>query len=565
VDMSSVQAAETTATINTSVLNVRGGPGLSYNVVKKVKQGEKYSIVERKGDWVKIKLSGSQQGWVASWLIKESSPTAVDSSTLKASVNGLRIRTGPGASFQIIGHLDKGQEANFQSKNENWTKIKYKNTVGWVSSQYLDSSQGSVRNPDPTNTGTSKTGKITATVLNVRSNPTLQGSVVGKLKRGDSIVIVSEREDWVEIRFKQANAWIHSDFVSLSASNTQTSNPSPEPTLSKTGKVTASSLNVRDSGSLNGKVVASIKQGEKVKILSESNQWLEIQMSNGKKGWIAGWFVQVDTAPQPQQQTPSDNHDQDKVTILHNGTNLRSGPSTNSKVVARVNEGNRYQILATKGDWYEIQLSNNKTAYVAGWIVSVSGTTEKIERPGVNQYLKGQTIVLDPGHGGNDSGALGRNGTLEKNLTLRTARLLYDKLSAAGANVILTRNSDSYVSLASRVSISHYRNADVFLSVHYDSSVDSSARGITSYYYESLDRPVAQTLQPEMIKYTGLRDRGSRIGNFQVLRTNRQPSVLLELGYLSNLSEELTVNSSSFQEKVSNGVYYGLAHYFKAN
>ncbi|MBD8069312.1 SH3 domain-containing protein [Bacillus sp. PS06] len=555
-------AAESTATINTQILNVRGGPGLSYKVIKQVKMGEKFSIIETKGDWYKVKLSNSQDGWVASWLVKANTVSKqATSSSVTSTANGLRIRTGPGTSFQVVGSIDKGQQAALIEKNENWTKINYKNTQGWVSSQYITGGATSSSSPSGNTSTSTKTGKITANSLNVRSQASQTASVLGKLNTGDTVPVTNTTGNWVGIEYKNKKAFVHKDYITI-----QTNNSSNQTTTSQkgTGVVTASSLNVRNSNSLSGSIVASLKKGNSVTIVSESNDWLEIQLSNGNKGWVASWYIERKVSP-TTPSTGSSTEQGNSVKILSNGTNIRSGASTTTNVIARANEGDTYKIVSTEGDWYKIEISNGKTGYIAGWIVQVlGGNVQAIQKPGVNQYLKNKTIILDPGHGGRDSGAVGSRGTLEKNLTLRTAKLVHDKLSAAGANVILSRSSDTYVSLASRVSISHYRNADAFVSIHFDSINDSSVRGITSYYYKNIDLPVATALQTELIKYTGLKDRGHRSGNYQVLRSNRQPSVLLELGFLSNVSEELTVNSSSYQENVSNGIYYGLAQYFKS-
>ncbi|MEH7379824.1 SH3 domain-containing protein [Bacillus sp. JJ1533] len=566
--------AESIAVINTSVLNVREGPGLSYGRTAQVKQGEKYTIIERKNEWVKLQLSSGKTGWVASWLIKEnqsnSSPTTT-SSTVVSTVDGLRFRSGPGTSFQIIGSLNKGNEAKFIEANENWTKLSFNGHVGWVSSQFIKAKQttgstNSNSNPTSNSSSAKKTGTITASILNVRDQPNLQGRVIGKLKQNANVTITNEREKWLEIVFGGRSAWIHRDFVAGISSKEEekpsqpTTPPKSPSNQGKIGIVTASSLNVRDSGSLSGKIIGSLKQGNKVTIDEEVNNWSRITLSNGTKGWIASWYldVQMDT----KTETPSTG--QSTVKILYNGTNIRSGASTSHSVVARGNEGDSFAMVTKDGDWYKINLPGNKIGYVAGWLVSVNGAQNIVERPGVNQYLKGKTIVIDPGHGGNDSGAIGVSGSYEKHLNLRTASMVVDKLNASGANVVMTRNSDNYVSLRSRVSISHYRNADAFVSIHYDSIYDRNVRGVTSYYYKNIDVGLASTLQSELVKNTGFKNRQHRQGNYQVLRENRNPSVLLELGFLSNPTEEYTVNTNNFQENVSNGIYYGLAQYFKS-
>ncbi|MEH7223128.1 SH3 domain-containing protein [Bacillus sp. JJ1566] len=562
--------AENIAVINTPVLNVREGPGLSYGRTAQVKQGEKFTIIERKNEWVKLQLSSGKTGWVASWLITENQSNQapfISSSTVVSTVDGLRFRSGPGTSFQVIGSLNKGNEARFIETNENWTKISFNGHNGWVSSQFITAKQSSGStnsNTSSNSSSTKKTGTVTASILNVRDQPNLQGRIVGKLKQNANVTITNERENWIEIVFGGSSAWIHRDFIAgISSTEEKPSQPAAPPQSptkqGKIGIVTASSLNVRDNGSLSGKIIGNLIQGNKVTIEEEINNWSHITLSNGTKGWVASWYldIQLDTS------TEAPNSGQTTVKVLYNGTNIRSGSSTSHPVAARANEGDSFPMIAKEGDWFKISLPGNKIGYVAGWIVSVNGTQNIVERPGVNQYLKGKTIVIDPGHGGNDSGAIGVSGTYEKILNLRTANMVVDKLNASGANVVMTRNSDNYVSLRSRVSISHYRNADAFVSIHYDSIYDRNVRGVTSYYYKNIDVGLASSIQSELVKNTGFKDRQHRQGNYQVLRENRNPSVLLELGFLSNPTEEYAVNTTNFQENVSNGIYYGLAQYFK--
>ncbi|QOR65652.1 SH3 domain-containing protein [Cytobacillus suaedae] len=588
---SNVSASEEFATINVDILNIRKGPGLSFEVVKKATRGEKYPILERKNDWLMVQLPGGSDGWLAAWLIKEdkSEEKVTDSTTkVESTVDWLRVRSGPGTSFQIVGHLNKGQEVEFVSKNENWVKVLLNGKEGWVSAEYLSNvgNKEKQNEQQPSQSITKTTGIVTATVLNVRDQASLQSKIVSKLKKDDKVKIVGERENWLEISVDQGSAWVSSEFIEITEStvhpqpeapedeeevedqpdsNDENNNDNPNPNEKISAVVTASILNVRDQGSLSGKVIDKVAQGDIVKILQENSQWCEVELSNNKTGWVASWYLEKNKESQ-QPSTPVETGDtSSKVKILHNGSNIRSGPSTGTNVVMRANEGDTFIILAVEGDWFKIELPNKQVGYIAGWIVETSGgTIPNIEKPGMNQYFKNKTIVIDPGHGGRDSGAIGIKGTFEKDMTLRTSKLLFDKLKASEANVVLTRSSDVYVSLRSRVSLSHYRNADAFISVHYDSVNDRSVRGITSYYYKNaLDAPLAAAIQKEMIKHTKLRDRGHRFGNYHVLRDNKQPSVLLELGYLSNSTEELTIISGNFQENISNGIYYGLAQYFK--
>lgn len=132
--------------------------------------------------------------------------------------------------------------------------------------------------------------------------------------------------------------------------------------------------------------------------------------------------------------------------------------------------------------------------------------------------------MIDPGHGGRDNGTTGARGTREKDITIRTAQVLAEKLRAAGANVILTRSGDTYLPLPSRVGISHHHNADAFISIHYDSTPDRTARGVTTYYYHPFQKEIASNIHSNVTAMTNLRNRGYRVGDYHVIRrTNGMP------------------------------------------
>jgi len=562
-------AASGSLTISTDAVNVRSGPGLSYSLEKIAKRGEKYSIVKEKGDWIEIQLSFGKTGWVVNWLVtKENEPKAATASTSAGSKNTiaiantdqLRVRSGPGTSFRIVSFLNKGQEVTILDQNENWYKITSTFGEGWVVRDFLEiKTVKQERKQTPAPSDTMGTGIVNGDTVNVRQEPSATSPIIGKLSKGTSVTIYSKRNNWLEIGFSNLKGWANSEFI-----NTQSgaSKDTPKKELKGiNGTVTAGSLSVRSASSLDSSIIGTVSKGQSFAILEENNNWVKIEFKTGSFGWVAGWYLDRTTAKSQTGQTLKES----TITILHNGTNIRKEADGQSDVVLLANEGEVFSVKRIVNDWYEVILKNGDTGYVAGWIVSINGTTPQIQKSGAESYLKNKTIVLDPGHGGGDNGTTGGNGTLEKELTLRTALLLYDKLKASGANVYLTRSNDSFIPLPSRVGAAAAHNADAFISLHYDSNLDRSVRGMTGYYYHIFQKPLAETLFASTVGQTKLNDRGVRIGDFHVIRENSQKAVLMELGYLSNPEEEMTLNSSRFQENAASGLYNGLARFFKAN
>ncbi|WP_238579244.1 SH3 domain-containing protein [Neobacillus niacini] len=552
-------AANGTVTIAENTVNVRNGPSLSYQLVKQVKKGEKFTIIKEEDDWIQIQLAAAKTGWVANWVVTKSTngTTTTRSSnsksmTAEANTNQLRVRTGPGTNFRINGYLNKGQAVSVLDENENWLKISAGFGEGWVAREYLDFKNNTNNNSNEENNNKSIGTGIVTDTLNVRNEPSTTGTVIGKLAKGTSVSIYSKKNSWVEIKYSNQSAWVSADYVQIGTQNQQSTN-----TDGTIGTVTASNLSIRSDSSLNSDIIGSVTKGQKFTILDEKNNWFKIEYKPGKSGWAAGWYFNKDKAISTQLANDS------KVTILHNGTNIRKDPSVQSNVLERANEGESFPIKGVNNDWYEITLANGTNGYIAGWLVSTNGTGPGIDKQGAEGYLKYKTIVIDPGHGGIDNGATGAGGTLEKELTLRTAQLLSDKLRAAGANVLLTRSNDSFLPLPSRVRLASVNQSDAFISLHYDSNLDRSVRGMTGYYYHSYQKKLAEYVFNSTNAQTRLKSRGVQSGDYHVIRENQRKAVLMELGYLSNSAEEMTLTSGQFQENAATGLYNGLARYFK--
>lgn len=188
--------------------------------------------------------------------------------------------------------------------------------------------------------------------------------------------------------------------------------------------------------------------------------------------------------------------------------------------------------------------------------------------------LKKKTVVIDPGHGGSDTGAIGLNGVREKDVTLAVGLELRQLLAAAGAKVLMTRTTDRDVAfigatdvqeLAARSAIANKAGADLFISLHADAFADHAARGSTIYYFPktNADELLAESIQYQLSQSEGLFDRGSQENDFYVLDHTEMPSALVEMAFISNPDEEKLLRSKAFQKKAALGIYKGLLTYFR--
>ncbi|OYN64230.1 N-acetylmuramoyl-L-alanine amidase [Bacillus safensis] len=179
----------------------------------------------------------------------------------------------------------------------------------------------------------------------------------------------------------------------------------------------------------------------------------------------------------------------------------------------------------------------------------------------------GETIFIDPGHGAQDAGAIG-NGLLEKNINLEVALKLQSRLHQAGALTVMSRTSDTFDSLQTRVSKGAQASADIFISIHANANDNSRANGTETYYdttYAAANSiKLAQKVQPRMVSALGTRDRGVKTAGFYVIKYSKMPSILLETGFVTSPIDASILKSSAAKDRLASGIATGVSNYFDA-
>ena len=187
--------------------------------------------------------------------------------------------------------------------------------------------------------------------------------------------------------------------------------------------------------------------------------------------------------------------------------------------------------------------------------------------------LDAPTIVIDGGHGGRDEGAKARSPFCEeKRVCLLTARLVKRYLEQLGYHVVMTRGTDDFIPLPKRVEIAKQARANIFVSVHYNSSRSPEAKGIEVFFFDSKEnqmrakasKKLADSILSRLIRKTSATSRGVKKGNFYVIRETSMPAVLIEGGFISNTKERALLKTRTYQEKIAQGIADGIDEYFKA-
>ncbi|MDP8218911.1 MAG: N-acetylmuramoyl-L-alanine amidase [Candidatus Theseobacter exili] len=186
------------------------------------------------------------------------------------------------------------------------------------------------------------------------------------------------------------------------------------------------------------------------------------------------------------------------------------------------------------------------------------------------------TVILDPGHGGPDPGAIGRSGTREKYIVLDIAQRVARILKSKGIHVIMTRKADYFITLWRRAYISKLANADVFVSIHGNAHRKRSVKGIETFYPRNSpgisrkerhrhnnSRKLAKNIQYNLIRQTGSQNRGVKPAGFYVIKNCSIPSALVEVGFLTHAYEERKLRQPSYREIIARGIAIGIIKYIQ--
>jgi N-acetylmuramoyl-L-alanine amidase len=170
-------------------------------------------------------------------------------------------------------------------------------------------------------------------------------------------------------------------------------------------------------------------------------------------------------------------------------------------------------------------------------------------------------VVIDPGHGDHDSGAVSITGKYEKDFNLAMGLKVKNLLSQVPQiQTSLTREDDTFIPLDDRVAFANNLGADVFVSIHANKWTPAT-NGTETYYYRPESLALAQVMHQYLIPATGLKDNGIKIGDFRVIHKTTMPAVLLETGYLSNSYDESQLFNPQIQDRMAAGIVNGIKAY----
>ncbi len=338
--------------------------------------------------------------------------------------------------------------------------------------------------------------------------------------------------------------------------------PSVHADSGQTYEVGTDSLNVRSAPAHSAEIIGQLDDGDQVVIFDKAFGWMQTYY-NGQEAWVASdYLFAVNGVTSVNQK---------EITVTADEVRIRTGPGTQHKIIGYASSGDTYTMIKTSNKWNKVMLNDGSVAWIASWLTDTNRSSHPAESSENNNHatnqsvdsLAGYNIVLDPGHGGKDPGAIGIGGTLEKDIIMNTANNVAKQLRDAGATVILTRKDDYFIPLEERVRISNAYNTHAFISLHYNAYPSLSINGFSTYFHFGGDnRALASEIQSAIAQRVPLKNRGIMQKGYHVLRENNDLSVLIELGFITNPYDLDTVQTTDYHNNVAAGVVEGLKNYF---
>jgi N-acetylmuramoyl-L-alanine amidase len=570
------------ATVIESNVNIRKGATVSYQVIGTLSNGTKVKVIDSFQNsigekWYRIE-SGNLIGWVEADFLKTDA-TATASDTQPPTTTEMTVYTdkaivhkGATTAYPSVGTLTKDQMvtvlATFtNASGEQWFRIQSGSLIGWVMGAALDpnSTSTDVLQQQPTQVG--KTLLVGTKNAVLYKGATYNYSVVEKIPYYSKVTVLNEfvnskNQTWLQIKTPTGKTgWT----------------PQYELVQSTADLSYVYALNrsvIRKGASATYAVSLYLKENDKLLTLQEVNGWVNVETSTGKRGWI----LKNQTSPISLKRLISpttyvDGEDSYLVwqkpidfnftySATANQLKLTQGitdvelPSFNVAGIQSINT---------------VQSSTNEKSviltFAPGYTFTLRNYNNKVSIKVLPTGMLGKKIIIDAGHGGKDTGAIGPNGLREKDANLGTALLVKTELENAGAIVTLTRSTDIFLELSQRTDIANMSDADAFISIHSD-SFSTTSTGTTTYYNTSVNfngprsRLLGQSIQEKLYASLSTYDRGVKEQDFYVNRMNELPSVLVELAYISNPKEEALLRSNDFRQKAAIGVRQGLEDYF---
>jgi len=512
----------------------------------------------------------------------------------EVQVNLLNLRTGPSTAYTRIQGLPSGTPLEVLFQEKEWLLVRLKDgTTGWVDGKYTGFASNLADKLPPV---IGEKATVTVNLLNVRLGAGLNYQRINQLHLHDTVTVYFHESDWVLVRLADGTSgWVYREYTSFTP---QAAGTEPQiPDINATGEnppsaphqltsteeeeqypykviVTSTPLPLREQPQLNSTPLGELTKGMILTVLDKTKEdWLQVELPDGRQGWVAGWCTQKLEEDKNSEEKGADPFIR-LAAVTADILRVRSGPGLDYTQTGRVFCGNHLLIQQEQNGWYYVRTPTGQYGWVSSEyttpinIVSRGNSSAKAYDVTQSQNI---TVVIDPGHGGQDKGATGVSGLKEKNINLTVSLYLEELLRARGFNVVMTRKNDTSLTLAERAALAEKAKADLFISIHANASLNNKyASGTETYYYQNKKTSpqslyLASLIQQEVSAALKLPSLGVKKAPFHVLRETSMPAALVELAFLSNAVDETILASDHCLKLATEALYRAVLRYYNLN
>ena len=424
--------------ISSEDLGLRKGADSSHEIITSIPRGARVNIIDKVSDnWYKVGYKDFV-GYVEAKDIRVLGDNLNQDNVGLISANQLNVRTSPNENGQVIGTLHKNDKVNVLDKSiDGWYKIDFNGRRAYVSSKYVNliSYKNNEVKTEVKKEPIEGTGKVNInTALNVRQASTTNSRIIGSLKGGEKVNIISESNGFYKIEFNNSYGYVYSKYISKDGDSEKvqvvkqeevkkekvdeskkeakaTSKAEPVVlavrSLNKTGIVNvSSSLNVRSSASTSSKVIGSLSGNTKVTIVGEEGAFYKIEYK-GSHGYVAKEYVKDVTennnsnqgTQTPEKPSTPESTEKTGIVNVSSSLNVRSSASTSSKVIGSLSGNTKVTIVGEEGAFYKIEYKGSHGYVAKEYVKDVTESsnsnqgTQTPEKPSTPETTKKTGIV----------------------------------------------------------------------------------------------------------------------------------------------------------------------------
>ncbi|MGV1031373.1 SH3 domain-containing protein [Clostridium perfringens] len=384
--------------ISSEDIGLRKGADSSHEIITSIPSGARVNIIDKMSkDWYKVSYKDFT-GYLQAKDIRVLGDELNQDNVGLISANQLNVRTSPNENGQVIGTLHKNDKVNVLDKSiDGWYKIDFNGRRAYVSSKYVNliSYKNNEVKTEVKKEPIEGTGKVNInTALNVRQASTTNSRIIGSLKGGEKVNIISESNGFYKIEFNNSYGYVYSKYISKDGDSEKVqvvkqeevkkekvdeskkeakATPKAEPvvlavrSLNKTGIVNvSSSLNVREGAGTSSKVIGSLSGNTKVTIVGEEGAFYKIEYK-GSHGYVAKEYIKDikdAVVTEPEKPSAPENTEKTGVVNVSSSLNVREGASTSSKVIGSLSGNTKVIIVGEEGAFYKIEYKGSH-GYVA--------------------------------------------------------------------------------------------------------------------------------------------------------------------------------------------------------